>query len=255
MKLSEVIGPYRVWQRNRDAFLNHWMAESTGMLVEPVLILTALGLGLGGYVSTINGIRYIDYIAPGILASYAMFHATYECTYGSYLRLKTYHVFEAIITSPITVDDVTIGELLWGSTRSIMTTSAVLLGMILFGLLVSPTILLALPAAFLIGAMFSALSLAFAAVAPSFYTLNNFFTLFITPMFFLSGTFFPLTQLPHALQTASWILPLTSATHLMRSIATNDFNGATYLSIAIMCAYTALFLLLSLFLMRRRLVQ
>lgn len=255
MKFQMPIGPYRVWQRNRDAFFNHWMAESTGMIVEPLLILAALGIGLGGYISTINGIRYIDYLAPGILASYAMFHATYECTYGSYLRLKTYHVFEAIITSPITVDDVTIGELLWGSTRSLMTTSAVLIGMVIFGLLVSPTILLALPAAFLIGAMFSALSLAFAAVAPSFYTLNNFFTLFITPMFFLSGTFFPITQLPKTLQYTSWALPLTSATHVMRSIATNDINSTVFISIAIMFTYTLVFLSLSLFLMRRRLVQ
>ena len=78
---------YRVWQRNRDVFFRLWKAELAPYLIEPIFILTAMGFGLGAYIGVISGQTYLQFIVPGIVASYAMFTATFECTYGSYVRM------------------------------------------------------------------------------------------------------------------------------------------------------------------------
>ena len=250
-----VYGPFRVWLRNRDAFLNHWITESGGVVVEPLLILAAVGYGLGIYVPSIEGVSYIEFIAPGILASYAMFHAAFECTYAAYLRMDTHKVFDGIITSPLSVEDVILGEIIWAATRSLMTGAAVLVAMAIFGLVSSPLAILTLPMAFVVGLLFGSMAMTLTAVAPSINTLNNFFTLFVTPMFFFSGTFFPLEGLPEAVRVLAWALPLTSATHLMRGFTNGELTITALGALALVGVVTSVFLYASVRLMRRRLIK
>ena len=69
-------GGFRVWQRNRDAFLRAWRVEVGGIAIEPFIMLTAIGFGLGAFVDDIGDLSYAEFLAPGVVASYAMFHAT-----------------------------------------------------------------------------------------------------------------------------------------------------------------------------------
>src|SRR4030042_1221070 len=116
----------RLWQRNRDVFFRLWHSEAPGSIAEPIIVLLAFGLGLGAYVGVVSGQDYIAFIAPGIIASYAMFSATFECTYGTFIRMEHQYTFDAILATPLNVEDVTAGEIFWGATRSAMTGSIIL---------------------------------------------------------------------------------------------------------------------------------
>ena len=243
----------RMWQRNRDVFLRLWHAEAPGFVAEPILILLAMGLGLGAYVGMVDGQRYIEFIAPGIIASYAMFSASFECTYGSFWRMEHQRTYDAIIATPLSVEDVIAGEIFWGATRSLMTGSVILGIAAAFQLVPSPWALLIPILSFLAGIMFSSVAILFTSLVPSFYSFNYYFTLFITPMFFFSGVFFPLSSFPEIVQTLSWIAPLTPVVHLSRALVWGEFHLNLLVELTYIIVLTIIFFSISLVTMRRRL--
>ena len=243
----------RVWQRNRDVFFKLWHTEVPGFFAEPVLILLAMGVGLGTYV--VLGGSYLEFIAPGILAAYAMFSSASECTYGSFVRMKYQRTFDAIIATPVNMEDVVAGEIFWGATRSLLTTLAILIVIAAFGLVHSPWALLTIPLSVLAGLMFSSIALVVTSVAPTIYTFNYFFTLFITPMFFFSGVFFPLDAFSPTVQKLCWISPLTPVANLSRALVSGHPGDGAWWGLAIIIGLTAVFFPLALFMMRRRLLK
>jgi lipooligosaccharide transport system permease protein len=242
----------RVWQRNRDVFFKLWHTEVPGFFAEPVLILLAMGIGLGTYV--VLGSSYLEFIAPGILAAYAMFSSASECTYGSFVRMKHQRTFDAIISTPVNMEDVVTGEIFWGATRSLLTTGAILIVIAAFGLVHSFWALLTIPLSIAAGLMFSSIALAVTSIAPSIYTFNYFFTLFITPMFFFSGVFFPLDAFSPTVQKLCWVSPLTPVADLARALVSGNPGEGAWWGLAIIFGLTAIFFPLALLLMRRRLL-
>ena len=93
-------GGFRVWQRNRDAFIRAWKVEIGGIAVEPFIMLVTIGFGLGAYIQDIDGQSYAEFLAPGVIAGYAMFHASFDSTYGAYLRMETHNIYEAVLFTP-----------------------------------------------------------------------------------------------------------------------------------------------------------
>lgn len=245
----------RVWQRNRDVFLRLWKTEVGGIIAEPVVILTALGFGLGVYVEDINGKTYGEFVAPGIMASYAMFHAVFECTFSTYLRMETHRIFDGIIVTPVNVEDLVMGEIAWGATRSTLTATVILAFTYVLGMVSSPWALLIIPVSFIVGLMFASIAITVTALVPYLNSLNSFFTLFVTPMWFFSGVFFPLDQLPSPLPALAWILPLTPAVHLIRGLAFGDMDWTLLGSFMLMLVFLAVFLTLALRVMRTRLIK
>ncbi len=244
----------RVWQRNRDVFIRLWPSEVTGFFIEPVVLLLTMGFGLGAYVGMVNGQDYIEFVAPGVVASYAMFSASFECTYGSYFRMEYQKTFDAIIATPLSVEDVIAGEILWGATRATITGVVILAMAAAFGLVATPWALLIPVVVLLEGLAFSAISFAFTSFVPSIHSFNHYFSLFISPMFFFSGVFFPLTSFPAIVQNLSWLAPLTPAVKLVRASFTGQFDAQSLLAFAILAALTAVFLVISLIAMRRKLI-
>ena len=245
----------RLWQRNRDVFFRLWHSEAPGSIVEPIIVLLAFGLGLGAYVGVVGGQDYIAFIAPGIIASYAMFSATFECTYGTFIRMEYQYTYDAILATPLNVEDVTAGEIFWGATRSLMTGCVVLAITAAFQLVHSPWALLIPPVLFLEGIMFGAISLFFTSIVPAIYSFNYYFTLFISPMSILSGVFFPLTSFPQILQNLAWVAPLTPAVYLTRALFEGKFQPNLLMALGIIIVYTAAFFAISLVMMRRRLTK
>jgi lipooligosaccharide transport system permease protein len=242
-----------MWQRNRDVFFRLWRTETPGIVAEPVFVLLAMGLGLGAYVGLIGDQRYIDFVAPGIIASYGLFAASFECTYGSFFRMEERKTYDAIIATPLNVEDVIAGEILWGATRAVITGSVILAVAAAFQLVHSPWALLIPAVSFLGGIMFASIAILFTSLVPSFYSFNYFFTLFITPMFFFSGVFFPLSSFPDIVQTISWIAPLTPVVRLSRALFLGEFHPDLLLALAIIIVLTVLFFSISMVTMRRRL--
>ena len=242
-----------MWQRNRDVFLRLWHAEAPGFVAEPILVLLAMGLGLGAYVGMVDGQKYIEYIVPGIIASYGMFSASFECTYGSFYRMEERKVYDSIIATPLSVEDVIAGEIFWGATRSLVTGSGILVIAAAFQLVHSPWALLIPIVSFLGGVLFSSIAIFYTSLVPSFYSFNYYFTLFMTPMFFFSGVFFPLTNFPKIVQNISVIIPLTPVVRLARALVWGEFHPDLLLSLAIIIGLSILFFSISLVTMRRRL--
>jgi len=223
--------------------------------IEPVLYLLAIGFGLGMYVGEINGIPYVNYIAPALLAISIMNASFFECTYSSYVRMYYQKTFDAMIATPLSLDDVITGELLWGATRSLIYSSVMLLVLILFGVVDLPLSLLIIPFSFLAGLLFACIAMCFTAITPGIDALNYPAFLFITPMFLFSGTFFPLEVLPQTVQViAVTLLPLTQLVIITRSLTLSSLSPLFFYSLLWIIMVTALCFILSLRLMRRRLI-
>lgn len=216
---------FRVWQRHFTVYTKLYKSSLVLNFVEPVLYLVALGLGLGAFVNEINGVPYIKFIAPGIVASSAMFAATYECSYGTYVRMTYQKTFDAILATPVNLDDLVTGELVWGATKSMIYGAIIITVISLFGLVDSPLIILAVPVLFALGIVFAQISVIFTAIVPGIDSFNYFFTLFMTPMFLFSGIFFPLDTLPPIVSKIAFFTPLYHMVNILRDFAAGNFAG------------------------------
>ena len=165
---------------------------------------------------------------------------------------RTYH---AIIATPVSIEDVITGEILWGATRGLISSAYILAVTGAFLLLDSPMVLLAFPIAYVSGFMFASISLAYTSIARSISSLNYFFALFITPQFWLSGVFFPLERLPEELQVASWFMPATHIVDIYRGLSGGNLSWSHLGDLAWIAVVAAIFYSLALVSMRRRLIQ
>jgi len=246
---------WKVWHRNLTVFIRTWHVNFFPPLVEALLYLFAIGMGIGTYVKEIDGIPYVNFIAPAILAIAVMNSAFFECTYGSYVRMYYQKSFDAMIATPLSIEDVIAGEILWGATRSVIYVIIMLPVLAVFGVISFPSALLAVPLAFLGGLMFAGIAMCFTAISPGIDTLNYPSFLFITPMALFSGTFFPLTLLPVSLQYfAQAILPLTHLVAIMRMFTLPSFSLTILLHLAWILTATAIFCIVAINLMRKRLI-
>ena len=210
---------FRVWQRNFTVYTKLYKSSLALNFVEPVLYLAALGLGLGAFVKEIKGMPYINFIAPGIIASSSMFAAAYECTYGTYVRMFYQKTFDAILATPVNVDDLIAGELIWGASKSMLYGTIIMAVISAFGLVSSPMVLLVIPVLFISGLIFAEISMIFAAIVPGIDSFNYFYTLLMTPMFLFSGIFFPVDTLPPLVMKIAFFTPLYHLVNVCRSAA------------------------------------
>jgi lipooligosaccharide transport system permease protein len=250
---------YRVWKvfmRNIEVFMKTYKVNFFPPLLEPILYLIAFGYGLGSLVEPVQGLNYRQFIAPGLAAISMMYGSFFECTYSSFVRMYYQKTFDAIITTPISIEEVIAGELLWGATRSVINSSLVLAVVALFGLIASPLSILVPLVAFLSGLMFSSIAMCFTAIAPNIDFFNYPSFLFITPMFLLSGTFFPITNLPSQVQiVAQAFLPLTHVVNLTRGLMLGNLESFLLLSLVWIIVVTPVFFVLSINLMKKRLIK
>jgi lipooligosaccharide transport system permease protein len=224
-------------------------------LVEALLYLFAIGMGIGSYVKEIEGIPYVTFIAPAILAIAVMNSAFFECTYGSFVRMYYQKSFDAMIATPLSIEDVIAGELLWGATRSVIYVVIMLPVLAVFKVISLPHALLAIPLAFIGGLMFAGIAMCFTAITPGIDTLNYPAFLFITPMTLFSGTFFPLTLLPVALQYfALAVLPLTHLVAIMRMFTQAAISPVLLLHLVWIIMVMVLCSIAAINLMHRRLI-
>ena len=245
-----------VWRRNFDVFMKTYKTNFIPPLVEPLLYLVGMGYGLGGFVRPQEGLRYIVFIAPALTAVSMMYSSFFECTYASFVRMYYQKTFDAIIATPVSLEEVIAGEILWGATKSLINSTIVLAVVIAFGLVSSPWFLLIPPLSFLVGILFASIAMCFTAVTPNMDSFNYPSFLYITPMFILSGTFFTITGLPSVVQLFAKILfPLTHAVNLARGLAIGHLHGGMLISLAWILIATPLFFVFAVNLMKRRLVK
>jgi lipooligosaccharide transport system permease protein len=243
---------FRVWQRHLTVYTKLYKSSIALNFVEPVLYLAALGLGLGAYVKEIKGVPYVNFIAPGIIASSAMFAATYECSYGTFVRMTFQKTFDAILATPVNINDLVAGEMMWGATKSMLYGTIIMIVISAFGLVASPLVVLSIPVLFLSGLIFAEISLIFVAIVPGIDSFNYFYTLLMTPMFLFSGIFFPIDTLPPLVSKIAFFTPLY---HLVNVCRASSNGSVALLDIAWVAAVVLILAPYPFRLMRRRMIK
>jgi lipooligosaccharide transport system permease protein len=209
-----------VWRRNARVFSKLWKGVLLPQFIDPLFYLVALGFGLGTYIASINGIPYKDFIAPGLIASAAMWSASFETTYNVYLRMNESRLYDAVLATPVEVPDLVAGDLAWSASRATVYGTSFLVIVTAFGLVSSPWAILIPPLVLLGGLCFSVIGYAFTALIPKIDLYSYFFTLGITPMFLFSGIFFPFERLPDWVEVVAWFTPLYHMVEITRGMAT-----------------------------------
>ena len=191
--------------------------------LSPLLFLTAMGIGLGGYVdrsggAALGGLTYLQFLAPGLLAATVMQSAAFEATFPIIGGLNWQRTFHAMYATPLSPRDIALGNLAWMAVRLAMISSVFTLIIVAFGAAHSPLVVLGIPVAVLTGMSFAAPISAFSATQRTPARFNVIFRFGITPLFLFSGTFFPIESLPSFLQPIAWLSPLWHGVDLTRGI-------------------------------------
>lgn len=249
----------RVWQRNYRVYRKTWKISFIPPLLEPLFYIVAFGVGLGRIVGTISygGVTtgYTAYIAPALIAISIMQSAFFENTFSSFVRMFYQKTFDAMLATPLTLDEVIAGEILWGATKAVIGAALMMVIISLFGLLQYPTALLLLPTAFLGGLAFACIGMIFTSIVPTIETFNLPIFLFITPMFLFSGTFFPISNLPAWAQLFARTLPLTHLVEVCRSCALGQISMTALAGVVYLSVWSAILFPIALVGMRRRLIR
>jgi lipooligosaccharide transport system permease protein len=219
-------------------------------------MMTALGLGLSPFIGRIHGLTYAQYLGPGMAATTVLFTAFFECSYGFYVRMTFESVYKAMLTTPIGVREVVLGEYLWVFIRAGLMAGGVGLVLVVLGLLPNPWAVLVFP---LIGGLLAIPCGAIGLLAASFVrNINQFQTVYsflISPLYFLSGIFFPIGDQP-VLYAVVQVSPFYHGVRLLQMAAWNQASLPHVLGhLAVIAAYSVLLGLWSLRRVRGKLVS
>lgn len=244
-----------VWQRNFDVWRKRYAASLTGNLGEPILFLIGMGFGLGALVAPINGITYIEFIAPGLACSAAMYGASFECTFAAYTKIAVQRTYDAIRVTPVSVEEITAGDILWGATKGMIAGLIFLIVMVFFGL-VKSWLALFLPLLLaILSIAFASLAMFFASKAPAYDFFSYYFTLVIAPMFLFSGIFFPIEQLPPIVRILAWFTPLVHCVNISRGLVLGEMHSWMIVDLAWIITFATVILAIAIRGVKRRVVN
>jgi lipooligosaccharide transport system permease protein len=238
----------RVFRRNWLVYRKIWYRSLFFGFLQPLMFLTAMGLGLGGLVNTansaaFNGISFIDFIGPGLMAANAMQTATFESSYPIMNKIMWGRNYEAMLSTPLGTRHILLGELFWIGFRLLTVATMIFIVLVLFGIARSPLAVLAIPVVVLTGIGFSSCLIAFTATQKNDVGFSAVFRFVVNPLFLFSGTFFPL---PAPVQAVAWATPLFHGVELARGLVLNRLDlAAAPLHLAYLVAFAAIGLALA----------
>jgi lipooligosaccharide transport system permease protein len=233
-KPGQAVDPVRAMRRGALAVaeyrlysMSKWMGALISFgLGNPVIYLVSIGLGIGALVDIntggqgIDGITYIQFVAPALLATAAINAVQDEVTFPTLQGFVWDKMFYAMYNTPISSRQIANGVMLAAIVRGIFTVLLYEVVLVLFQ---------AIPLASFLPLFLSAMgaSIAFAAAMLAVTVrIENDDALFaiigrfiIAPMFLFSGTFYPLDQMPVYLQWIGWVSPLWHSTQLGRFLS------------------------------------
>jgi lipooligosaccharide transport system permease protein len=243
---------FRVLARNADVFLKTWKTSIIPPFLDPLFYLVGMGYGLGALVTKIEGMTYIHFIAPALIASVMMTAPFFENAIGSYVRLYYQKTFDAMISTPVSIEDVATGEILYGAMKALLQSVSILIVVMAFGLIKSPLALLIPFFAVYAGFVNGAIALSYMTYIPSISYVDYFFTVIMTPMFIFAGTFFPISQLPVWAQKLAFFMPLYHIVNVTRALSTGTNLGTVPGDMLWLFICGALFYVFSLWRMNKR---
>jgi lipooligosaccharide transport system permease protein len=244
-----------IWRRNFLVWKKLAVASVLGNVAEPLITLIAFGYGLGSFLNNVNGVPYIAFLASGAVCMSIMMAASFEALYSAFSRMHVQKTWDALLNAPLALDDVVLAEMLWAATKAMYSGLAILIVMFMLGIGLHAQTLLVLPLLFLAGMTFASLGLVANALARGYDFFTYYFTLFNTPMIFLSGVYYPTDRMPEWLQTVSSFLPLTAAVQLVRPLILGDWPQHGAFNLGILVVYCVGGFYAATVLTRRRLLR
>ncbi len=249
-----------VFLRNLLVWRKLAIPSLVGNIAEPLMWLVAFGYGLGALVGQVTvttaagstQVSYILFLASGSICMSAMNAASFEALYSAFSRMHVQKTWDGIMNAPVQLDDIVLAEMLWAAFKALFTVTAILGVMLGLGISHSPKLLLAWPVLLGVGITFSCLALVFNALAKGYDFFTYYFTLFLTPMMFLSGIFFPLEQLPSLVRVIATWLPLSNAVELVRPLFMDQWPSHPWRHALVLLVYAVAGFWLALALTRRR---
>ena len=230
-----------VFLRNLLVWKKLAIPSLVGNIAEPLMWLVAFGYGMGALIGEVNvsgvPVPYILFLASGSICMSAMQAASFEALYSAFSRMHVQKTWDGIMNAPVNLDDIVLAEMLWAAFKSLFTVTAILGVMLVLQISHSPKLLVAWPVLLGVGITFSCIALIFNALAKGYDFFTYYFTLFLTPMMFLSGIFFPLDQLPPVVQMISMWLPLTNAVELVRPLFMDEWPAQPLRHAGVLVAY------------------
>ncbi len=243
-----------VWYRNFKV----WQKLIGPALVlhfgEPLIYLFGMGFGLGMLVGSVEGMPYLTFLASGLVASSAMMTASLEGTYSVFTRMVPQHTYSALMATPIEIDDIMAGELLWCATKSLFSGTAIIIVAALMGAVQSWNAIWVIPIVFLSALCFTGPAIVIASMSPNYDFFNYYFTLAVTPMFVLCGVFYPVSSLPEMLQSLVYLLPLTHSVELVRPLIAGTELYNIGLHLLVIVAYIVIFYYIAVVAVRKKLI-
>ena len=245
-----------VFLRNLLVWRKLAIPSLVGNIAEPLMWLVAFGYGMGALVGqiTVNGqqVPYILFLASGSICMSAMQSASFEALYSAFSRMHVQKTWDGIMNAPVSLDNVVLAEMLWAAFKSLFTVTAIMGVMLGLGISHSPKLLVAWPILLGVGITFSCIALIFNALAKGYDFFTYYFTLFLTPMMFLSGVFFPLEQLPPVVRLVADWLPLSNAVALVRPLFMDQWPADALRHLLVLATYAVGAFWIALALTRKR---
>jgi lipooligosaccharide transport system permease protein len=244
-----------VWARHMSVYTRNLFSNAFPPFLEPLIFLAGIGLGVGMFIrGNVDGMPYLLFLATGLIITPAMYTASFECSYGTFVRLEYDHVYDGMLAAPLTYRDVIWGELLFVGTKGVFFSLSVLIIVFSIGIVRNPFSLVTPFVGGLTGLMFGAIALVITSFVNNLNYFNFFFTGFLSPMFFFSGLVFPLSNLPKPLQFVAEILPLTHPIRMARSLCTGRLDGTIVFDFFYCLLFIVVFGYLATKLLKKRLI-
>lgn len=248
-------GTLALLQRSLHVLKKTWITRFIMNFSQPLLYMTAMGLGVGAYISQMGGISYFQFIGTGIVAATALWEASFSCTYDVFVKIHYRKLYHSVLAAPVTVSNVVWGEILSAVFKSCLYGFAVFIAIALLGQVSSWTAIAFLIPLALLALVIALLSMIFTALNPSIDYFNYFINLFVTPAYMFSGIFFPLDTLPGWAQFLVWFNPVYHGVSLCRGILLGNLPDLWLAHLGVLIFFTAFLSLWPTRLLYRRLIQ
>ena len=248
---------YYVFFRNLISYKRFILPTVIVSLGQPLFYLITFGIGMGAYIGYLGGKPYLNFLVPGVFISSVMMSSTFECLYYTFVKLVHQKVYNSLLATPVSAEDVVAGEITWGTFRGLISGSLILI--VAMFMKVFPAsivnVLLLLVLMVFIGIMFGSLAMIVTSFAPNFDFFNYYTELFITPMLFFSGVFFPLDNFPGWIKVFAQFLPLTHAVNISRAAFSGEPSPGLTLDILYIIILEVIVFYTGVKLMKKRLIK
>lgn len=204
--------------RNWTVYKKDLIANISPTVADPAFIMVSLGLGLGSYLTNVEGMTYMQYLAPGLTVATSLFTSFFESSYGFFVRMTYENVFKAMLTTPIGIREVVVGEMIWVGLKGAVMSLCVAIVLALFGLFTNPLLipLLAITG-FLVALPCGAMGLLATALVNNINQFQTVYSFIIAPLYFLSGIFFPISQMATPVRIVAEFFPLIHGVRLAQA--------------------------------------